>query len=113
MCDVFIVNKSKSGNMFGFSMCTELGLIKLNNDNSINKKKSEEENKQKTKQTQAKREIPTELECVVDEYKDTFTGTDKLKNYQRDLFVDPTVKPIRQKLRRQPYHLRERIRLKL
>ena len=49
MCDVFIVNKSKSGNMFGFSMCTELGLIKLNNDNSINKKKSEEENKQKTK----------------------------------------------------------------
>ena len=28
VCDVFVVNKSNSGNILGFSMCTELGLIK-------------------------------------------------------------------------------------
>ena len=61
VCDVFVVNKSNSGNILGFSMCTELGLIKLNNDNNINKIESEEENKQKTKQPKAKREIPTLL----------------------------------------------------
>ena len=37
VCDVFVVSKSDSGNMLGFSMCTELGLIKLNNDNNANK----------------------------------------------------------------------------
>ena len=63
-------------------MCTELELIKLNNDNNVNKIESEGENKQKTRQRKAKREIPTELECIIDEYKDTFKGTGKLKNYQ-------------------------------
>ena len=112
VCDLFIVNKSNSGNILGFSMYTELELIKLNND-SVNKTESEEENKQKTKQPKAEREIPRELECIIDKYKDTFKGTDKLKNYQCYLFVGPTVDPIQQKLRRQPYHLREKIRQKL
>ena len=82
VCDVFVVNKSNSGNILGFSMRTELELIKLNNDNNVNKIESEEENKQKTRQRKAKREIPTELECIIDEYKDTFKGTCKFKNYQ-------------------------------
>ena len=37
VCDVIVLNKSNSENILGFSMCTELGLIKLNNDNNINK----------------------------------------------------------------------------
>ena len=45
VCDVFVVNKSKSVNILGFSMCTELGLIKSNDDNTVNKIESEEENK--------------------------------------------------------------------
>ena len=94
-------------------MCTELGLIKLNNDNNVNKIESKQENKQKTKQPKPKREIPIELECIIDEYKDIFKGTGKLKNYQWSLFVDPTVNPIQQKIRRKPYHLREKIRRKL
>lgn len=81
VCCVFVVNRSKSGNVLGFSMCTELGLVKLSNDNNVNKIESEEQNKQKTKQTKAKREISTELECVIDEYKVTFKGIGKLKNY--------------------------------
>ena len=93
VCDVFVVNKSNSGNILGFSMCTGLGLIKLNNDNNANKIESEEENKQKSKQPKTKKEIPT-VECIIDEYKDKFKGTGKLKNYQCDLFVDPTVNPI-------------------
>ena len=79
VCDLFVVNKSNSRNILGFSMCTELQLIKLNNDNNVNKIESEGENKQKTKQPKAKREIPTELECIIDEYKDTFKGTGKRK----------------------------------
>ena len=94
VCDVFVVNKSKSVNILDFSMCTELGLIKSNDDNTVNKIESEEENKQETKETKAKREIPRELKCVFDEYKGTFKGTGKLKNYQCDLFVDSIVKPI-------------------
>ena len=82
VCDLFVVNKSNSRNILGFSMCTELQLIKLNNDNNVNKIESEGENKQKTKQPKAKWEISTELECIIDEYKDTFKGTGKLKNYQ-------------------------------
>ena len=57
VCGVFVVNKSNSGNILGFSMCTELGLIKLNNDNNVNKIESKQENKQKTKQPKPKREI--------------------------------------------------------
>ena len=79
MCEVFVVNKSNLGNILGFSMYTELGLIKLINENNVNKIESEEENQQKTEQTKVKREIPTELECIIDEYKDTFKGTGKLK----------------------------------
>ena len=79
MCEVFVVNKSNSGNILGFSMCTELGLIKLNNENNVNKIESEEENKQKTEQTKVKREILTELEY-----------------------------PIQQKLCKQSYHLGEK-----
>ena len=56
-----------------------------------------------------RKKIPTELECNVDKYKDIFKGTDKLKNYQCDLFVDSTVKPIQQKLNRQPYHYEKRL----
>ena len=37
VCHIFVVSKSDSGNILGFSMCTELGLIKLNNDNNVNK----------------------------------------------------------------------------
>ena len=55
------------------------------------------------------KKIPTELECNVDKYKDIFKGTVKLKNYQCDLFVDSTVKPIQQKLNRQPYHYEKRL----
>ena len=42
VCGVFVVNKSKSVNILRFSMCTELELIKSNNDNTVNKFESEE-----------------------------------------------------------------------
>ena len=49
----------------------------------------------------------------LNELRVSFKWTGKLKNYQCDLFVDTTVNSILQKLRRQPYHLREKIRRKL
>ena len=50
---------------------------------------------------------------LIDEFSEIFEGHGKLKNYQVKLYVNQEVQPVVQKLRRQPYHLRDAIRKEL
>ena len=51
--------------------------------------------------------------CIREKYKALFTGVGLLKGYERKLYIDESVKPVAQPVRRIPFGLRERVNKKL
>ena len=49
------------------------------------------------------------MASLVKKYNHLFNGIGKLKNHQQKLHVDPNVKPVAQKPRRVPFHLRKQV----
>ena len=52
-------------------------------------------------------------ESLQEEFKDCFEGVGKLKDFQAEIHIDKSVKPVAQKLRPTPFGLREKIENKL
>ena len=50
---------------------------------------------------------------LLEDYNDVFNGTGKLKNHEAKLYLKESSKPVYQKMRRQPQHLRILINNKL
>ena len=57
--------------------------------------------------------VPENLKIVCRKYTSLTKGKGKFLDYQCELRVDETVKPVQQRMRRQPYQLRESIKRKL
>ena len=49
------------------------------------------------------------VDNILNEYEDIFHGIGKLKNVQVKLHIDKSVKPVAQKHRRVPFHLRSKV----
>ena len=111
VCEVYVVDKPNSANILGLNMSTELGLMKMN----LNQVSGMEGDLELQTECDLKvgNNLPKSFKTLIKEYGDIFKGTGMLKNYQCDLFVDENILPVQQKLRRQPYYLRKKIRNKL
>ena len=53
--------------------------------------------------------IPKEVIPLIKKYKDIFEGHGKLVGHECKLYIDESVIPVYQKMRKQPYHLRKKI----
>ena len=53
------------------------------------------------------------IQTVLQQYSDVFEDDGLLKGYEHNIYIDHTVKPIVQRLRRYPYQLRDKINKKL
>ena len=76
-----------------------------NNNHHVNQVKQSKDN--------ALMNVANELQPLCEKFKCLCYGKGKFKNYQCKLKVDPTVRPVQQSLRRQPYQLRDKIKQKL
>lgn len=56
--------------------------------------------------TQVDTVCPESTQNILEDFKDRFSGIGKMTDIQVKLHIDPEVKPIQQKLRRIPFHLR-------
>ena len=76
-----------------------LNLVKLKSDdkNTVNKIEEEHNN----------------IVRLLEDYNDVFNATGKLKNHEAKLYLKENSKPVYQKMRRQPYHLRKLINKEL
>ena len=50
-----------------------------------------------------------EISDIITEYEEVFQGTGKLKDFQLQLHIDNTVKPVAQTTRKVPYHLQKKV----
>ena len=50
-----------------------------------------------------------EIQCLVEEYKDLFTGLGKLKDYQVHLYIDDSAQPSAKAHRRIPFHITKQL----
>ena len=55
----------------------------------------------------------TSKETIMSDYKETFEGVGKLKDYQVKLYVDPNIPPVAQPVRRTPFSLRDKVKEKV
>ena len=76
-----------------------LNLVKLKSDDKNTVNKIEEEH--------------NSIVRLLEDYNDVFNATGKLKNHEAKLYLKENSKPVYQKMRRQPYHLRKLINKEL
>ena len=81
-------------NLLGLSSSVALGI--LNIVNSVSSAKEEISSKES-------------VDAILDEYEDIFHGIGKLKDVKVKLHIDESVKPVAQKHRRVPFHLRSKV----
>ena len=124
---VYIVDKEVAGNLLSIQAAKELRIIQVNSKEQqaclvINTANQIAQTSETTNQIaqlsdetcDVKIETPEKnVNKLLQEYEDIFSGHGKLKNYKVKLYVNQDVQPVVQKLRRQPYHLREAIQKEL
>ncbi|KAK3752457.1 hypothetical protein QZH41_007499 [Actinostola sp. cb2023] len=86
----FYVVDGADGNLLGYKTATDLRLLHLVNTLSIPKGTS-----------------------IVDEYSDCFKGLGKMKDKTAKLHIDSSVKPLAQRHRRVPFHMRDQVEAEL
>ena len=110
--EFFVVN-TNSPNLIGGNLAIQLGLLSINVQ-QVNKitsvsKPSHDNASFKTCLTK----VPTRLRTNIQHFQNVFTGTGKLKCEQIKLHINKYVKPVAQKPRRIPFHLRQKVDLEL
>ena len=93
----FIVIEEKGQALLGRETAVKLNVLKINDGVEINSISSSELNGYD----------------VLSEYKDCFQGLGKLKDFQLDIPIDKSVKPVAQPVRRVPFSLRSKVEKKL
>lgn len=110
--DEFFVLNTKAPNLIGGNLAIELGLlsttfqeIEINNITPTPMLHSDVKANSSDRTTH----IPERLHSLLTEYKAVFNGTGKLKDQPVKLHIDESVKPVAQKPRRIPFHLRQKV----
>ena len=93
---MFFVTRGNSGSLLSYKTASELGLIKLSVEHTVN--------------TVGHAITIDDLER---KYPQLFAGVGKMKNYEAKLYVDPTVKLVAQMNRRVPFHLQPAVEKEL
>ena len=96
--DIYVLNKPICGNILSFEMCQSLNLLQV---------------AEVTKEEDATSKHSSIINELQHKYKSVFKGTGKLRDYKCQLFLKENAKPVAQKIRRQPFHLRKKIKEKL
>ena len=99
----YVIKKSKKNmeNILGAATSQELGYLKVQiHVNSIEKEKSTDS----TNHT-----VSPVIQNLIDDYSDIFQGVGKMKDVLVSLPIDENVKPITQKHRRVPFHMRKHV----
>ena len=89
-------------NIMSKDTCVQLGYIQIKGEKQVHVLKDSQ-----------KQNNNTELNSLLQKYDDIFKGDGRLKNYQHHIYSDPAVKPVAQRLRRYPYHLKDQINAEL
>ena len=100
----YVMPNDSFENILSRDTCLQLGLITIHGESK------EEESKNINIITKPRN---PELDVLVKKYNDIFKGDGKLKNYKHHIYADHTIKPIAQRLRRYPYHLKDKINQEL
>ena len=104
--EIFVVYKINAGNLLGLKAATELDLLQVANcPKTIIKRVAVSGN--------VIEKVPIELATIVDEFSDILHGKGKVCDYECKLKIDTKVKPVYQRLRRQPFHLRKAIKIRI
>ena len=116
---IYVANKENAGNLLCMNTAKELRLInfeKLNVNNTKIKNTIDHSVNKEThmlNDANCSQEFKSSIQKLVCEFSDIFEGRGKLLNYKCKLYVEESVKPIAQKMRRYPYHLRKQIKEEL
>ena len=86
----FCVVDGQDGNLIGYETATDLGLLRIVNSVSA-----------------------PQVDDIVGEYKDCFEGLGKMKDKAAKLHVNSSARPLAQKFRRLPFHIREQVEAEL
>ena len=99
MTKLYVIKNKDTGSILGINSAISLNLVKLKSDDKNTANKTEEEHNNIAK--------------LLEDYNDVFNGTVKLENHEAKLYLKENSKPVYQKMRRQPYHLRKFINKEL
>ena len=108
--EVYVINKQSAGNLIGVSTSNKLNLLRINKP--IKNEKSSHVNKLLSNDY-AFENVPKKFENLCEKYKHLCHGKGKFKNFKCKLKIDKNIRPVQQRLRRQPYQLRDKIKAKL
>ena len=86
----FCVVDGCDGNLIGYETAIDLGLLRIVNSVSTPK-----------------------VDNIIEDYKDCFEGLEKMKGKTAKLHVNDSVKPLAQKYRRLPFHIRDQVEAEL
>ena len=86
----FCVVDGQDGNLIGYETAIDLGLLRIVNSVSA-----------------------PQVDDIVGEYKDCFEGLGKMKDKAAKLHVNSSARPLAQKFRRLPFHVREQVEAEL
>ena len=89
------VANGKHGSLLSFKTASEFDIFHIN----VNANKCNDQ--------------PLTIDQLAMEYPQLFTKTEKLKDYQVSLHIDPSVKPVAQAHRRIPFHLQSKVEIEL
>ena len=98
---IFVVKNQTAGNLLSMQTSMALQLVQMNGTSKVLDVNTIVKEKQKT------------VNELIATHGDIFEGRGKLKKYKAQLHVNKNVVPIYQKMRRQPYHVRETMRKEL
>ena len=88
---IYVMHDNSFENIMSKDVCVNLKFIRIQGENNQNINLIQ--NNFVSKQ-------PVAVQGLLEKYIDIFQGDGLLKNYEHKLYVDPTVKPIAQRLRR-------------
>ena len=95
---LYVIKNKDTGSILGINSAISLNLVKLKSDDKNTANKTEEEHN---------------ISKLLEDYNDVFNGTVKLENHEAKLYLKENSKPVYQKMRNQPYHLRKFINKEL
>ena len=98
MTKLYVIKNKDTGSILGINSAISLNLVKLKSDDKNTANKTEEEHN---------------ISKLLEDYNDVFNGTVKLENHEAKLYLKENSKPVYQKMRNQPYHLRKFINKEL
>ena len=97
----FYVVKGKHTSLMSFQTASELGLVTINTGNSVNTVSTKND------------ETTPHQQKILKKHNNVFQGLGKLSDFQATLHIDKSVKPVTQKPRRIPFHLRQKTEAEL